>query len=52
MLHECIIEKRKDEMAYAKQWLIHCQCHMGSEWLVWQPGDPDFVCPAEFQYEK
>lgn len=49
MLHECIIEKQKDVMAYGEQYLVHCQCHMGSEWKTWRPGDPEFVCPTEDQ---
>lgn len=52
MLHECVIEKRKDEFSVKEQYLIRCRCHMEA-FLTWQPGDPEFVCPKEHsQHEE
>lgn len=50
MLHECIIEKKEDEMAWVEQYRVHCKCHMGDRWLIWRPGDPEFICPAEARH--
>lgn len=47
MLHECIMRKKEDEMAWGEQYLVQCKCHMGSTWQTWQPGDPEFICPTE-----
>lgn len=46
-LHACRIEHRVDDLALpgVEQYLIRCRCH-SSSWQIWQPGDPDFVCPS------
>lgn len=51
MMHECIIEKQKDVMAYREQYLFRCRCHM-NVWISWRPGDPEFVCPEDDRYRR
>lgn len=46
MLHECVIEKRKDEFAFKEQYLVRCRCH-ADHFVVWRPTDPPYVCPEE-----
>ena len=43
--HECIIKVECDRFAYVEQYLVSCQCHMGSSYKTWRPGDPDVMCP-------
>lgn len=45
-MHECLIEKRLDYCAYREQYMIRCRCHEDA-FHIWQPGDPEYVCPKE-----
>lgn len=47
MMHECQMQKREDDMAWAEQYVVQCKCHMGNTWKIWRPGDPEFICPEE-----
>lgn len=42
--HSCIINAERDRLAFREQYLIGCVCHMGSHQMIWQPGDPPFIC--------
>lgn len=43
--HECIVKSERDQFSYVEQYLLSCQCHMGSTYKTWRPGDPDVTCP-------
>lgn len=44
-MHECILKAERDPFALSEQWILLCQCHMGSTYKTWRPGDPDVTCP-------
>ncbi len=44
-MHECIVKTERDPFATVEQYLVSCQCHMGSSYKTWRPGDPNVTCP-------
>lgn len=46
MVHECVIEQRRDVHAFRELYLARCRCHETS-WHVLTPAELPYACPFD-----
>jgi hypothetical protein len=46
MVHECIVETRRDDLAHTELYLARCRCHESS-WHVLTADELPYSCPFD-----